>query len=52
MKLPFLVVLQIDVSLHLMVPVSHRDSGPTERNIVLVLVLRKTLGTAPLTEPM
>ena len=34
MKLPFLVVLQIDVSLHLMVPVCHRDSGPAEREYI------------------
>lgn len=34
MKLPFLVVLQIDVNLHLMVPVSPGDSGPTERKYI------------------
>lgn len=34
MKLPFLVVLQIDVNPHLMVPVSHREFGPTKRKCI------------------
>ena len=34
MKLPFLVALQIDVNLHLMVPVCRRDSGLAEREYI------------------
>lgn len=34
MKLPFLVVLQIDVNLHLMVSVCRRDSGLAEREYI------------------
>lgn len=34
MKLPFPVVLQIDVNPHLMVAAAHREFGPTERKYI------------------
>ena len=53
MELPFLVVLQIDVNLHLMGPASHRGPGPTERKYVPWAGSEEThRGPGLLTEPL
>lgn len=44
MKLPFLVVLQIDVNLHLMGPASHRGFGPAGRKYIPRAASEETQG--------